>query len=96
MHDAAQECNVLAVSYLIECGADVNIADKVYRKIATTLSPSDILTSTRVVDLLVLQDGWTPLYIAAQNGHVAVVKALIKLGGAKVDIVDHVRSSSSS
>ena len=37
------------------------------------------------------QDGWTPLYIAAQNGHVAVVKALIKLGGAKVDIVDHVR-----
>ena len=43
------------------------------------------------VALFVTQDGWTPLYIAAQNGHVAVVKALIKLGGAKVDIVDNVR-----
>ena len=29
LHDAAQECNVLAVSYFIECGADVNIPDKV-------------------------------------------------------------------
>jgi len=29
LHDAAQECNVMAVGYFSECGADVNIADKV-------------------------------------------------------------------
>jgi hypothetical protein len=38
----------------------------------------------------VAQDGWTPLYIAAQNGHSAVVKALIKAGRADVDTVDKV------
>jgi hypothetical protein len=39
------------------------------------------------------QDGWTPLYIAAQNGHSAVVKALIKAGRADVDTVDKVGAS---
>ena len=37
-----------------------------------------------------MQDGWTPLYIAAQNGHVNIVKALIKLGKADVDPIDKV------
>lgn len=37
-----------------------------------------------------MQDGWTPLYIAAQNGHVQIVKALLRSGAAQVDVIDKV------
>jgi ankyrin repeat protein len=43
--------------------------------------------------LYLLQDGWTSLYVAAQNGHDQVVKTLIKAGAAKVDLPDKVSYS---
>ena len=30
--------------------------------------------------LFVLQDGWTPLCVASQNGHLEIVKRLIEAG----------------
>ena len=39
------------------------------------------------------QDGWTPLYWAAQEGHAEVVKLLLK-AGADVTATDKVRERS--
>ena len=36
-----------------------------------------------------VQDGYTPLHIAAQNGHVEVVETLIK-SGADISVVEKV------
>ncbi len=36
------------------------------------------------------QDGYTPLYIASQNGQEKVVELLITLGKANVDLADKV------
>ena len=42
-----------------------------------------------------LQDGWSSLMVASQNGHHEVVKVLLS-DGAKIDLQDEVSSTSSS
>jgi ankyrin repeat protein len=39
-------------------------------------------TGYRFSTLLLLQDGWTPLYVAAGNGHLPVVGQLLGAGAA--------------
>ena len=44
------------------------------------LQHSPLLVQPLVMMTFVLQDGWTPLYIASNRGHLDIVKTLIEAG----------------
>ena len=49
-------------------------------KLCVMLQHSPLLVQPLVMMTFVLQDGWTPLYIASNRGHLDIVKALIEAG----------------
>ena len=42
---------------------------------------------------LFLQNGWSPLLVAAENGHLEITKILLK-NNARVDVFDEVKNKS--
>ena len=72
LHVASQHGHFKVVEILIRSGAYINAINKVSFYISTSMND--------YFDHILLQIGYTPLHLAVQNGHVKVVKTLIKLG----------------
>ena len=79
---ASFEGHTEIVKLLIEAGADINLADKIGNtSIGRKTSTGYTLTRAINVDAEEpMQEGYTPLYVAAHCGHTEIVKLLIDAG----------------
>ena len=70
------------VQVLIGQGADLNVADKVSKK----MNPKNLKKMFCKILALELQEGWTALHCAAHAGYLDVAKLLVE-SGASAEVV---------
>ncbi len=74
------------VTTLIACQGSIVMIRHIARRLTLPAAlPSSITSSASMLQphpqtTHVLQDGWTPLFVAAQNGHLEVVRLLLDKG----------------
>jgi len=92
---AAQQGHIEVVKILLEAGADVNVTDTFYKSV-TAVSAAAEKGHAEIVKLLLEKGAKSKeqaLYIGAQSGRAAVVKAALDLGGLPQEALDRALGS---